>query len=90
MINFSFREWNLELRSCGKQLLQEWEHNTAEILQWFTRDKWGEYCIVIAYWIETSEGFDLKFVGWRPFSEHVDNDVFFLLAKRWHNILSAI
>jgi len=75
---------NLELRTCAKNLIASGEFTTAEIIYW---GKSG-YCITIAYWIQYSEGFELKFVGERPFNLTVKEiEVFWNLAIEGQNIL---
>ena len=67
MEKFNFKIGDLELRSCNKQLISSLNQETAEIVKWMKKDNVGEYCYTVAYWIESNEGFDLKFVGNRPF-----------------------
>ena len=69
-MNFSFRLGNMEVRSCGEHLMQNKEHDTAEIIYWYD-DEFEKYCYVIAYWVKDNEGYDLQFVGSRPLS-HFD------------------
>lgn len=80
-MDFNIQWDELGLRSCGKHLLREGvEHTTAEIIKWQ-----GDTCFVLAYWVKDSEGYDLKFVGSRPFNE--DRDTFWLLAKQGQRML---
>ena len=63
-MKFSIRIEDLELRSCGEHLLTEGvEHTRAEIVQWENE----EYCWTLAYWNKNSNGYNLEFVGNRPF-----------------------
>jgi hypothetical protein len=67
----SMRIKDIEVRTCGDGLLMNGPHKQAEIIRWFKRDGSSDYCIVVAYWTKTKEGWDLKFVGNRPFEvEH--------------------
>jgi len=74
---FSIKYGNIELQSCDEHLcITNNEHNCAKIICW--QDK---FCYVIAYWKLDDEGFDLIFVGSRPFEEHINATNFMLLAK---------
>ena len=42
--------------------------NIHELVQWFEGEDYPEYCIVIAFFDEGSEGCDIRFVGDRPFN----------------------
>lgn len=89
MQKFNFRVGDLELRSCGKHLLSDGEHNRAEIIKW---DKYSidrkEYCWTVAYWDVGEEGYNLQFVGGRPFD--VDGELFMKLAKQGQQMLDDI
>ena len=78
MEKFSYRTGHLEVRSAGKFLMLDGEHTTAEIIEWFNGDFEG--CYVLAYWKIGKEGFDLHFVGDRPFGKTVDRLTFMKLA----------
>lgn len=82
-MRFSWHWGDLELRSCNASLLSDGEHTTAEIIKWLA----SGHCIAVAYWIATSEGFDLKFVGDRPFD--VDPHRFMQLAQHGQNMLRS-
>ena len=64
MDKFNIRKGNLEVRSCDEYLVNSEDYNRAEIVAW-SED--NERCDVIAYFIHTSDGFNLKFVRDRPF-----------------------
>ena len=49
-------------------------------------DKEGKYKWTIAYWVEDSEGYDLKFVGDRPFDKRVKWKPFRQLVKQGQKI----
>lgn len=87
MRRFDVTIGNLTLRSCGTHLLQGGEHYTAEIVKWFGEDK--KKCYTIAYYIEKSEGYDLKFVGMRPLSEEVNKDDLFYLIGSGYKLLGC-
>ena len=86
MKKFNFRVEDMEVRSCGEHLLLEGEHNRAEIIKWQkdVKDK-KEFCYTVAYWKKTKEGYDLLFVGERPFK--VDKDIFWQLAEQGQKLL---
>ena len=85
MQKFNFRVEDLEVRSCGKHLLSDGEHNRAEIVKWAKDTGKKEYCWTVAYWNENKEGYDLQFVGGRPFD--VDGELFMKLAKQGQQML---
>ena len=72
-MKFNFRLGSLEVRSCGKNLMQDEEHDTAEIIYWFDDNdvKGTVYCYTIAYWEKDSTGYALRFVRDRPI-QHID------------------
>ena len=87
-MKFSIRIKDLEVRSCGKGLILDKIHDTAEIIKWsmatYNHDDEHQkknYCYVLAYWTKEKEGYDLKFVGSRPFDNLVDRHHFWTLAK---------
>lgn len=85
-MKFNFRIENLEVRSCEKHLLLEEKHEIAEIIKWEkdVNDK-KEYCYAIAYWNKTKEGYDLLFMGDRPFK--IDKNIFWQLAEQGQKLL---
>jgi hypothetical protein len=85
-MKFRFRIEKLELRSCGKHLLLDQNHDRAEIVQWSSDTEEKEYCWTIAYWVKGKEGYDLQFVGSRPFD--VDSNLFMQLAKQGQELLN--
>lgn len=81
-MTFNIKMDNLELRSCNDSLLSKEPHTTAEIVAWKTNNIDGsKYCYAVASWRRGKEGFDLHFVGDRPFAEDVDAIRFMELAK---------
>jgi hypothetical protein len=67
MKNFSYKFNDLELRSCGKQLLYDNNPNTANIVKWE-----DDACYTICYFEKDKEGYYLKFVGDRPLKDEID------------------
>lgn len=80
----NIRKYNLEFRTCGEHLLESEAHTTGEIVEYA---KENTNCWAIAYWRKTNDGYNLQFVGSRPFSENIDVDVFWSLVKIGQQIL---
>ena len=74
-INFKKRIENVEVHSCNEHLLSDPPHTQAEIIKTLS----DGYNFTLAYWIKDSEGFDLRFVGNRPFD--VKPKTFMKLAR---------
>jgi hypothetical protein len=83
-ISISVNHGDFLLRSCDRHLSDKGEHSTLEIL--FTTD--ASHLVAIAYWERHMDGFDLRFVGDRPFK--YDKTKFFQLAEIGQAFLSAI
>jgi hypothetical protein len=70
-LEFNWKYKDYELRACPRRLarLEDDESNeTIDFVKWY--DYHGKRaCYSLAYWQETSEGYDLKFVGDRPFRD---------------------
>jgi len=79
MKRFNYRIDDIEVRATGKHLIagDGDELTTCEIVK-YDNDT-GPSCYTLAYWKRESEGFDLKFVGGRPFD--VDPIDFMRIAK---------
>tara|TARA_R110000787_G_scaffold252616_1_gene358090 strand:- start:321 stop:596 length:276 start_codon:yes stop_codon:yes gene_type:complete len=84
-MRFNFRINDVELRSTGKHLLNNDSHSTAEIVKWSKKQDGEDYCWVVAYWIKDREGFDLQFVGSRPFD--IKAKTFMKVAKQGQQML---
>ncbi len=82
-MKFNIRIDNLEVRSCNENLLSVGDHTKAEIVKWEDEAS----CYTLAYWTKDSEGYDLQFVGNRPFD--VDEQLFMELAKQGQLILDS-
>ena len=87
-MKFNIRIEDIELRSCSINLLSDGEHDRAEIVKWSRgRDSVSAWvCCTVAYWNKNEEGYDLQFVGGRPFN--TDSVVFMKLAKHGQQILN--
>lgn len=71
---------DLELRSCDDSLSNDGKHSTLELVKWVNRFNEPDFCFVICYWIKSSEGYDLKFVGNR-FLLYPDRETFWNLLE---------
>ena len=61
-----------------------------EIVCWVKKIDNSEFCYTLAYWDEDSEGWDLKFVGDRPFDyDNVDPKLFWELARMGNTVANA-
>jgi hypothetical protein len=77
---------NLEFRWGTEQLPCRF----PEIIAWnFSNNSDQEYCYTLARWEKTSEGYDLKFIGSRPFQDEIDSNLFWELAKYGQKIVDA-
>lgn len=82
MITINVRIDRLELRSCNARLGIEGKHETCEIILWHQPLNLAgvpETCHAVAYWVRHKDGFDLRFVGLRPFE--TDRLTFWHLAE---------
>ena len=68
---------DVEVRTCDKHLCSSGFQETAEIVKWHDGES---TCHTIAAWRKSKEGYDLYFVGGRPF-DACDGDVLWRLAK---------
>lgn len=84
-MKFNIRIDNLEIRSCNETLLSGGDHTTAEVVKWDGEER--PSCYTIAYWSKGSEGYELRFVGNRPFG--VNETLFMELAKCGQLILDS-
>lgn len=74
-LEFNRKISNIELRTCDKHLSLSLPHDTIDVVQWH-KDADGEpYCFSIAYFVRHDEGYNLKFVGARPFLYVADERV---------------
>lgn len=74
MKNFHLRLGDVSVRACDEHLASFKELSTAEIIKWQ-----GETCYTVAFWKKGREGYDLHFVGNRPFD--ISPEIFFKLAR---------
>lgn len=76
-LEFSFKYKDYELRACPKRLARfspDEPNETIDLVKW---DKSGDrpYCFSLAYWTRDKEGYELTFVGSRPFDNIDKEDV---------------
>lgn len=88
-LSFSFRLGDIELRTkslweidgaTGKYAeTNELDMKSpAEVVKWFDKGKNAdgkETCYTLLYWIRDSEGYDMRFVGNRPFIELTADEI---------------
>jgi hypothetical protein len=86
-MNFSLRINDLEARSCDRHLFISEPHDRAEIVKWGSDNK-ERHCFTVAYWEKSKDGYNLKFVGNRPFE--IDTILFMDIAKQGQRILDDI
>ena len=84
-MKFNIRIDSLEVRSCNENLLSGGDHTTAEVVKWDGEER--PSCYTIAYWSKESEGYDLHFVGNRPFG--ADWRLFMELAQQGQKLLDT-
>lgn len=70
--NLEFR-WT---RSLGKD-----SQSYPEIVRWYDRAEGDAFCCTLLYWVKDSEGWDIKFVGDRPFDPELDQDLVWALMR---------
>lgn len=92
-LSFNWKYKDYELRACPPSLARlkpEDKNTTIDFIKWFNTNE-KPYCISIAYFVKTNEGYDLKFVGDRPF-EHIDSEdlsVCWCALKMASNLLNS-
>lgn len=77
-LEFSWRYKDYELRACPKKLARfnaNEPNETIDFVKWTTNSDGAEYCLSLAYWCKNSEGYELKFVGDRPFKDIESEDL---------------
>jgi len=86
ILDKKYRFDNLEFR--WTESFGEGKTQYPEIVCWVKKSDGSEYCYTLALWDKDSEGWDLKFIGNRPFDkENVDSNLFWELA-RFGNIVA--
>jgi len=81
--NLEFRE----TQSFGSKI----PYTYYEIIEWYNNnDTAKRYCITVLSWSKGSEGWDIKFVGDRPFSDTIDADDLWALMRYGNAVTNAI
>lgn len=91
-LEFSFKYKDYELRACPRRLRRFSPDEPNETIDFVKWNKSGNkpFCFSLAYFVRDSEGYDLKFVGDRPF-EYIDKEdlpIIWDVLKQAHNILN--
>lgn len=76
-LEFQWKYKDYELHACPKRLARfsEDEKNvTIDLVKWFEHNG-RRCCYSLAYFIRKEEGYDLRFVGGRPFDDIAEEDV---------------
>lgn len=81
-MDFNIRIKDLAVRSCNDILSYTQPHTTGEIVKFSIQG-----CYTIAFWAKNEEGFDLNFVGNRPFEKDINRSDFMELAAIGQEIL---
>jgi hypothetical protein len=76
-LEFSWKYKYYELRACPKRLVRfhDEPNETINLVKWSTHNDSTPYCYSLAYWKKNSEGYELQFVGDRPFKNILPEDV---------------
>jgi len=64
------------------------EKNKYELIHWFFKRDEEEFCIVIALYEPKSEGYEIRFIGKRPF-EVEDHDLLWKMLKYGQKVADA-
>lgn len=85
-----YRIGNLEFRWIKFDTDFPDDYERPEIVKWeYSESYKREFCCTLAIWTTSEEGYDLKFIGNRPFSDKVDKNIFWELAKYGQNIVDS-
>lgn len=60
-----------------------------EIVRWYNRKDGDDFCCTLLYWVRDREGWDIKFVGDRPFDTEIDARVLWILMQYGQTVASA-
>ena len=87
-LEFSWKYEDYELRACPKCLARfndDEPNETIDFVKWTTDSSGKRYCFSLAYWRRYDEGYELKFVGGRPF-DHINKEH---IEVVWSALLAA-
>ena len=82
-LNFSIRYKDYEIRACPKLLVRldpSDKNETVELLKYND----DGFCFTLLYFVKKSSGYELKFVGDRPFEYIDEQDLKFLWRELKH------
>jgi len=98
-LDFNWKYKDYELRACPTSLARlnpDDKNTTIDFVKWFRpADGKKPYCFSIAYFVKDNEGYDLKFVGDRPFKYIEEEDLLVCwtalkmasgLLNNWHSL----
>ena len=73
--NWTYKDY--ELRACPKQLvrLDNEPNETIDLVKWDSNGNSKPYCFSLAYWRKNKDGYELYFVGDRPFKYIEPEDI---------------
>lgn len=86
-LEFSWKYKDYELRACPKHLARFYKdepNETIDLVKWFECNG-KRNCYSLAYFIRQGEGYDLRFVGSRPFKDIAAED----LPEVWEALKTA-
>lgn len=69
MLDLAIKYNSFEIRACDEHLgcCDKSKNSTLEVVKWNKNSDGKDYCFTIAFFKRCSEGYELKFVGDRPF-----------------------
>ena len=77
-LEFSWKYKDYELRACPKRLARfspDEENVTIDLIKWDENWDGKRFCYSLAYFVRKSDGYELYFVGNRPFEDIPTEDV---------------
>lgn len=82
---------NLEFRCVDDTINkgQSDHRSRAEIVRWYDREVGDPFCCTILYWSKDKEGWDITFVGDRPFDNEINQPLLWTLMKYGQRILDC-
>ena len=76
-LEFNWEYKNYALKACPKRLVRfkNEPNETIDFIKYDTDSNGERYCYSLAYWRKDDEGYELKFVGDRPFKHIEPEDI---------------
>lgn len=87
-LEFSWKYKDYELKACPKRLARfsdDEKNETINLVKWSETWDGKRYCLSLAYFVRYKEGYELNFVGNRPFEDIAPED----LPKVWEALKTA-